>query len=229
MNNEYVLSPANELIYVKDMTDIIDFKSINTEFNKLLFVNNEFNEISNGLQFFDNNIFENTKKLLELECETYLNECYNIKDMYDSITITNSWGNKTKPKQSHHEHMHPLSVVSGVIYLDNNVDNLNLNFVLQNRGAEIPYFMDQDKEARMSLKSILEMSGHDPKIDNNLKNHVILFLSNLKHYVTPTPNNSLPRKSISFNTFWKGMIGQKGNALGTISFDKVSVLSEHKI
>ena len=136
---------------------------------------------------------------------------------------------KTKPKQSHHEHMHPLSVVSGVIYLDNNVDNLNLNFVLQNRGAIIPYFIEQDKEAHMSLKTILEMYEHNPITHSNLKNHLILFLSNLKHHVTPTPNNSLPRKSISFNTFWKGMIGKKGNPLGTISFDKVSVLSEHKI
>jgi uncharacterized protein (TIGR02466 family) len=229
MHNEYVVSPANELIYIKDMTDIIDFKSINTEFNKLQFINNEFNEITVELQFFNNLIFEDTKKLLELECKTYLNDCYNIKDMYDDISITNSWGNKTKPKQYHHEHIHPFSVVSGVIYLDNNVDNLNLNFVLQNRGAEIPYFMDQDKEARMSLKSILEMSGHDPKIDNNLKNHVILFLSNLKHYVTPTPNNSLPRKSISFNTFWRGMIGQKGNPLGSLSFDQLSVIPKHKI
>jgi len=229
MHNEYVLSPANELIYVRDMTDIIDFKSINTEFNKLSFVNNQFNEISLGLTFFDNNIFENTKKLLELECETYLNECYNIKDMYDSITITNSWGNKTKPKQSHHEHAHPLSVVSGIIYLDNNVDNLNLNFVLQNRGAIIPYFIEQDKEAHMSLKTILEMAGHNPTIDNNLKNHLILFLSNLKHHVTPTPNNSLPRKSISFNTFWRGMIGKKDNPLGSLSFDQLSVLPEHKI
>ena len=128
-----VFTPANELIYIKDMTDIIDFKSINTEFNKLKFIKNQYNDITYGLKFFDNNIFENTKKLLELECETYLNECYNIKDMYENITITNSWGNKTKPKQSHHEHIHPLSIVSGVIYLDNNIDNLNLNFVLKNR------------------------------------------------------------------------------------------------
>ena len=76
-----VFTPANELIYIKDMTDIIDFKSINTEFNKLKFIKNQYNDITYGLKFFDNNIFENTKKLLELECETYLNECYNIKDM----------------------------------------------------------------------------------------------------------------------------------------------------
>jgi hypothetical protein len=81
----------------------------------------------------------------------------------------------------------------------------------------------------MSLKTILEMAGHNPAIDNNLKNHLILFLSNLKHHVTPTPIGSTPRKSISFNTFWKGMIGKKDNPLGSLSFDQLSVLPEHKI
>jgi uncharacterized protein (TIGR02466 family) len=224
-----ILNPAQELIYIKDMTNLIDFKSINTEFNNLEFIKNQYNEITNQLKFFDNIIFQDTKKALEIECENYLNESYNIKEMYDSISITNSWGNITKSKQSHHEHIHPLSVVSGVIYLDNNIDNLNLNFVLQNRGAIIPYFIEQDKEAHMSLKTILEMYEHNPITHSNLKNHLILFLSNLKHHVTPTPIKSIPRKSISFNTFWKGMIGKKGNPLGSLSFDQLSVLSEHKI
>jgi uncharacterized protein (TIGR02466 family) len=224
-----ILNPAQELIYIKDMTNLIDFKSINTEFNNLEFVKNKHNEITNQLKFFDNIIFQDTKTALEIECENYLNESYNIKEMYDSISITNSWGNITKSKQSHHEHIHPLSVVSGVIYLDNNIDNLNLNFVLKNRGAEIPYFIEQDKEAHMSLKTILEMYEHNPITHNNLKNHLILFLSNLKHHVTPTPINSIPRKSISFNTFWKGMIGKKGNPLNSLGFDQLSVLSEHKI
>jgi uncharacterized protein (TIGR02466 family) len=224
-----ILNPAQELIYIKDMTNLIDFKSINTEFNNLEFIKNQYNEITNQLKFFDNIIFQDTKKALEIECENYLNESYNIKEMYDSISITNSWGNITKSKQSHHEHIHPLSVVSGVIYLDNNIDNLNLNFVLQNRGAIIPYFIEQDKEAHMSLKTILEMYEHNPITHNNLKNHLILFLSNLKHHVTPTPITSIPRKTISFNTFWKGMIGKKSNPLNSLSFDQLSVLSEHKI
>ena len=36
---------------------------------------------------------------------------------------------------------------------------INLNFVLKNRGAIIPYFIEQDKEAHMSLKTILEMKN----------------------------------------------------------------------
>jgi hypothetical protein len=222
-----ILTPGNELIYIKDMTNILDFKSINTEFNKLTRINNVNNEITVDLKLFDKPILENNKKLLELECKNYLNECYLIQEMYEDISITNSWGNITRPKQIHHEHNHPFSVVSGVIYLDNNIDNLNLNFVLQNKGAGIPYFLDQEKEAHMSLKEILEMFGHNNIALNNLKNYVILFLSNLKHHVTITPINSIPRKSISFNTFWKGRVGRAGAPLAGVNFDQLSVLSEH--
>jgi uncharacterized protein (TIGR02466 family) len=223
-----ILTPANEFIYIKDMSNIIDFNSINTKFSNLEFIKNKCNEITDELTLFDNVTFQNTKKLLEIECENYLNECYNIKEMYENISITNSWGNVTKPKQSHHHHIHPLSVVSGVIYLDNNVDNLNLTFVLQNRGPIIPHFIDQDKEADMSLKTILEMYGHDSVSNKNLKNHLILFLSNLEHYVTPTVG-SIPRKSISFNTFWRGRLGKKNIPLGSINFDQISVLPGSEI
>ena len=225
-----VLSPATELIYIKDMTDIIDFTTINNEFNNLKFIKNTQNEITVKLNLFDEINFQNSKKLLELECKNYLNECHQIQEMYEDITITNSWGNVTKPNQSHHQHIHPLSVVSGIIYLDNNIDNLNLNFIFKNRTTDIPYFFEKDKEAPFSLKTILEMYGHNPIIHNNLKNHLILFLSNLSHYVTPTPINSIPRKSISFNTFWKGRVGRAElSHLASISFDQVSVQSEHKI
>ena len=226
-----VLNPANELIYIKDMTDIIDFTAINNKFNNLKFIKNTENEITHKLNFFDDIKFQNSKKLLELECKNYLNECYQIQEMYEDITITNSWGNITKPNQTHHKHLHPFSVVSGIIYLDNNIDNLNLNFVFKNRTADIPFFIGKDREANLSLKGILELYGHNPVIHNNLKNHLILFLSNLSHYVTPTPNNSLPRKSISFNTFWKGRVGilSENQSLAGISFDQVSWLPEHKI
>jgi hypothetical protein len=229
MSNAIILSPAQELIYIKDMTDIIDFKSINKEFNNEKFIKNEFNEISLKLDFFDNKKFQNIKKALELECKNYLNDCYDIKDLYDDITITNSWCNITNPKQSHHKHSHPLSVVSGVIFLDNNINNLNLNFNLKNKSSQIPYFLKQDVEADLSLKTILEMSHLDSKNHNNLKNYLILFLSNLPHFVTPTPINAIPRKSISFNTFWKGMVGNKNQALSSLSFDKLTTLSKHNL
>lgn len=223
-----VLNPANEFILIKDMSDIINFKLIDKEFNNLKFQNNQFNRISVNVDFFDKNAFKTTKNILGSECKKYLNECFNIQNLYTDITLTNSWGNITEPDQIHHEHMHPFSVVSGVIYLDDNIDNLNLNFVLTNKSPQIPYFMDKDPIAHISLKTLLEMYNYNPVEHNNLKNHLILFLSNLKHHVTPTPlESTIARRSISFNTFWKGKVGRPDNPLNSIGFKELSVDTVH--
>ena len=225
-----VLNPANDFILIKDMSDIINFKLIDKEFNNLKFQNNQFNRISINTDFFDKNTFKTTKNILGSECKKYLNECFNIQNLYTDITLTNSWGNITEPDQIHHEHMHPFSVVSGVIYLDDNIDNLNLNFVLTNKSPQIPYFMDKDPTAHISLKSLLEMYNYNPVEHNNLKNHLILFLSNLKHHVTQTPlESSIPRRSISFNTFWKGVVGHASNPLNSIGFKELAIVNKHTL
>lgn len=226
MNTEIVLTPAEEPIYIKDMTDIIDFKPIIDEFDKTKFVKNQLNEISARLDLFDAKQFQDSKKLLELECKNYLNLCFSIGHLYDDISLTNSWCNVTKPNQAHHQHTHPFSVVSGIILLDNNIDNLNLNFVLTNKTPQIPYFLEKDNQMAFSLKTILDMAGIAPANLNYLKNHLILFLSNLPHYVSHTLENSMPRKSVSFNTFWKGVLGNKKDPLGSINIDKISTSVE---
>jgi uncharacterized protein (TIGR02466 family) len=221
-----IFNPANEFVLIKDLSDTINFKAIDKEFNSLKFQNNQFNRISNRLDFFDKNTFKTTKSLLAKECKEYLNGCFNIQNMYTDITLTNSWCNITEPEQAHHEHTHPFSVVSGVIYLDDNPDNLNLNFVLNNKSSQIPFFLDQASTAHVPLKGLLEMYNHNPVEHNNLKNHLVLFLSNLRHYVTPTPleaSVAMPRRSISFNTFWKGRIGLQDNPLGSLGFAELSI------
>ena len=59
-----VLNPANEFILIKDMSDIINFKLIDKEFNNLKFQNNQFNRISVNVDFFDKNAFKTTKNIL---------------------------------------------------------------------------------------------------------------------------------------------------------------------
>jgi len=229
MNNKIIVDPAQEIIYMRDMSDMIDFKSINKKFNSIKFINNELNEISYKLDFFDDSKFLNIKRAIELECKNYLNECYNIKHLYDDIVITNSWGNLTRSNQGHHKHIHPLSVVSGIIFLNDNIDNLNLHFTLKNKSSPIPYFIEQDKERDVSLKEILEMFGHDATNLNNLKNYLIIFLSNLRHFVTTIQETDVPRKTISFNTFWKGRVGRDNGPLASLTFDKLTITPHHNI
>jgi hypothetical protein len=70
----------------------------------------------------------------------------------------------------------------------------------------------------VSLRSLLNDIQANPEEHNNLKNHMVLFLSNSSHFVEPISTESLPRKSISFNTFWKGLVGIKEEVLGSHVF-----------
>ena len=212
---DMLFNTASKYILVKDMSTVLDFEPINNEFDKLSFKDNKSNKISIEMNLFDKDIFKETKKLILDDCKQYLNHTANLNHFYDDLIMTNSWGNLTDPEHSHHDHVHPFSIVSGVLYLDNNPSNLNL--CIESFMPEIPYFITKNKSF-VSLKSLLSDINTKPSEHNNLKNHMVLFLSNSSHFVEPLTTDSLPRKSISFNTFWKGMVGVKEEALGSHVF-----------
>jgi|LakMenE01Jun11ns_1017448.scaffolds.fasta_scaffold9928485_3 uncharacterized protein (TIGR02466 family) len=211
---QMIFNISQKFIIIKDMTDVIDFGPINQEFDKLDFKDNISNHVSNEMNLFDKDIFADTKRIIEAECEDYLNNSLNMTPFYSGLRMTNSWGNITHPGSSHHDHVHPFSVVSGVIYLDNNPSNLNL--FIESFIPDIPYFITRNK-SYISLNSLLSDSNVDPNSVNNLKNHMVLFLSNSSHFVEKTTVD-MDRRSISFNTFWKGLTGVKEEQLGSIDF-----------
>ena len=129
--------------------------------------------------------------------------------------MTYSWGNITEPGHSHHDHVHPFSIVSGVIYLDDNPTNANL--YVEAYMPDIPYFITKNK-SYVALKQLLVDNNIDPNSVNNLKNHMVLFLSNSAHFVEQTAEDASSRRSISFNTFWKGLTGVRQESLGSLVF-----------
>ena len=66
-------------------------------------------ELSNLKRFIDEQILNFKKNLLQIKDE---NEIY----------ITQSWINNANPDQFHPKHKHPNSIISGVMYLDDNTD-----------------------------------------------------------------------------------------------------------
>lgn len=211
MNN--FINCAKKLILLKDMTDQIDFNLIQKEFDQLTFVPNVENLISTDMDFFNKEQFANIKSILEDECKNFVRNAYAITDFTD-LRMTESWGNVTKQNQSHHIHTHPFSVISAVLYLDNNSDNLNLH--LEYKLDELPYFIPQTS-CYLPLARLLETACIDPQTTNNLKNHLLLFTSNTSHFVTPSQNTGT-RHTISFNTFWSGITGLADQRLGSIKF-----------
>jgi len=208
MNN--VLNFSQKLVYVRDLSGICDTKLFNNAFDDLTFRDNIENKISNEMNFFDRDLFIDTKFFIENECKTYLNKFHGLEQFYTDLVITSSWGNITEAGQGHHDHMHPFSIVSGVIFLDDTLDNCNLH--IEAYQPEIPYFIPKGK-SYISLKSMLPEMGINPADHGNLQNHLVLFLSNSHHFVDKSGPDSTPRRSISFNTFWKGMTGVKSESL----------------
>lgn len=209
------LNTSQKFILIKDMSNEINFELINDEFEKLTWKDNIANKISVEMDFFDKDYLLGAKNTIVQNCVEYLNNTTNIKTLFTGLKMTNSWGNITEPKHSHHDHVHPFSVVSGVLFLDNNPTNLNL--FIEAYQPDIPYFITKNK-SYASLLDLLKDQGIDPETENNLQYHLVLFLSNASHFVKPTGETDQVRRSISFNTFWEGRTGVESDPLVSTVF-----------
>lgn len=212
---DLLFNAAQRFILIKDYSNILDFKEIESEFEKLTWRKNVGNNISEEMTFFDNEIFNQTKHILVEECEKYLNNTLQLQNFYTKLNMTNSWGNITNPGENHHEHKHPFSILSGTLYLDNNPSNLNL--YVESYLPEVPYFITRNI-SYVGMGDLLRDANIGEDKHNNLKHHLVLFLSNSNHFVHPDQNATVPRRSVSFNTFWDGMTGIKDQALGSFTF-----------
>jgi len=198
-----IVNIANDGLLIKDMSDLLDFDKINLEFNKTEFMTNgrlTTNNISKEFTFFNAESLKQEQDTIVNECENYLKYAQNTTE-FSHLRMTSSWANITRSNTDRQDpHNHPFSVVSGVILLDDHPANLNLFIETTNR--VIPFHLF-DKEQYLSLGTI---AGRFGEVKNSLKNHMVLFLSTVNHYVVhdkPTTK----RRSLAFNTFWSGKTG----------------------
>jgi uncharacterized protein (TIGR02466 family) len=140
-------------------------------------------ELHSLLEFLNNSLQE------------YFNTVYVPK--YDAkLSITQSWVNYTQPGQFHHRHNHSNSLISGVFYVKAEKETDKLHF-----------FKDDYRQIKVAAK------------DFNLYNSqswwlaaatgtLYLFPSSLTHMVEQIKGEDT-RISLSFNTFPRGVIGEK--------------------
>jgi len=146
------------------------------------------NKISEDLNVL--NQYESLKKY----CEKHLNYyCKDVLKINNEIFITSSWFNYTDKNESHHTHNHPNSIISGVIYFNN---NSKICFVRKDE----PFCLNLDYFEYNTLNS----STHNMVLN---KGELIFFPSKLNHYV-PVNDINETRISLSFNTFVKGKINE---------------------
>jgi len=140
-------------------------------------------ELSNLKEFVEQNVFNYKKNLLHIRDD---NEIY----------ITQSWVNRSHPGQFHPRHRHQNSVISGVMYLDQDDEDLSpIRFHRAHELYPVEFSYDELNEFNASCRTF------DPK-----QGMLVLFPSLLEHDVEINRTNRT-RTSLSFNTYVRGTVG----------------------
>ena len=143
--------------------------------------------------------FKNIKKFLDQCCKDYLERIICPKEKNLKLYITQSWLNFTEANQYHHQHSHPNSVISGVLYFDCDKENDKIKFTSPKGYQQIvPELKNYNIWNSYTWWFPLE-SGQ-----------LIMFPSSTIHQVD-TKKGTNTRISLAFNTFYKGTIGSNSN------------------
>ncbi len=127
--------------------------------------------------------------------QEYIQTTLCLKDNV-SLQLTQSWVNYTKKGQFHHKHAHPNSIISGVFYIQavKDVDRIH-------------FFNEKYSQIKTYPKEYNVYNSESwwlPATTGTL----YLFPSHLTHMVEQVTTDDI-RISLSFNTFYKGTIGDE--------------------
>ena len=158
---------------------------------------NSGNTTSIDSYVLDKKPFSKLKKYILKNLDNYFKK---IIDPLENVKpyITQSWINYTKPNQYHHQHRHSNSIVSGVLYLDVDVNYDKIFFVNDTHDS----ILIQSK----NFNIFNSKNWFFPVKTGEL----ILFPSDTKHYVENKKGENT-RISLSFNTFIKGKLGKEND------------------
>ena len=120
----------------------------------------------------------------------------NVLNSKQRLVITQCWANRNPKGSRHHEHVHPNSIISGVMYFQINEKLPPISFSKDRQDG-----MKLDPEKYNHVNSESFMLPCKP-------GELILFPSSLKHSV-PINMSEEDRISVSFNTFCIDAIGSE--------------------
>jgi uncharacterized protein (TIGR02466 family) len=162
-------------------------------FNKLERRANEGNQTSTNYKVLELKEFKKLKEFVTTSVNDFFQKVVCPKEDI-SLYVTQSWVNYTNKGQFHHKHAHPNSFMSGVLYLNADIEKDRIYFYkdgYQQLSAE-------PKEWNIHNSSSWWFEVGVGKL--------VMFPSSLTHMV-PTVDHDETRISLSFNTFFKGKFG----------------------
>ena len=150
-----------------------------------------YNRQSEDTFVLDRPELSNIRAFIEAKLHEFVTKIYASTD---KLVITQSWLNKSKKGESHHEHVHPNSMISGVWYPQIHEQMPPIQF--RSRNQRDVSLQTEQYNTFNSATFMLPMK----------RGELILFPSNLTHSV-PTNVGEEERISLSFNTWPKGNMG----------------------
>ena len=140
-----------------------------------------------------NEEFKNIKNFLKESIDKFTTNVLNTKQR---LVITQCWANRNPKGSQHHEHVHPNSIVSGVMY-----------FQINEKLPPISFTKDKQDGMKLNPEKYNHMNSETFMLPCK-PGELILFPSSLRHSV-PTNHGEEDRISVSFNTFCIDAIGSE--------------------
>ena len=167
-----------------------------------------YNRQSTDTFILDHPELKKIRTFIETKLNTFVSQTLGSEDR---LAITQSWLNKNEKGESHHEHVHPNSILSGVFYLRQDKTLPPIQFAKSNQHG---IKLDPKKYNNLNSETFLL-----PCVDGEL----LLFPSNLKHSVLINRGKE-ERISLSFNTF---SVDTLGSEKSLTHLDIRRIMNEH--
>ena len=164
----------------------------------------DLNRQSKDTFILDKPEMSRVKQFIEVKLKEYV---VNIMGSDSEMVITQSWLNKNGKGESHHEHKHPNSMISGVWYPQ-----------IHEKLPPIQFRTIRQRDVSLSTKKYNHFNGATFMLPLR-KGELIIFPSDLIHSV-PANQSDEDRISLSFNTWSKGNLGDK-KSLTYLPFDRL--------
>ena len=162
-----------------------------------------YNRQSEDTFVLDKPELSNVRAFIESKIYKYVKE---VMSSNNELMITQSWINKSGKGESHHEHVHPNSLISGVWYP-----------VISEKLPPIQFRSRAQRDVSLSTEKFNNFNSATFLLPMKA-GELILFPSNLTHSV-PANQSEIERISLSFNTWAKGSLGDI-NSLTYLPLDR---------
>jgi uncharacterized protein (TIGR02466 family) len=193
------MSEVIELFSIPVYKTTIDVSESNIEFcatcRQSIRDNTYGNYITTNSFVLNDSIMSDLKSKITSELQYYADNIMGVTDDV-KLQITQSWFNYNDTDSSHHTHMHDNSIISGVIYFTETPSDIV--FFRTYPTNTIKLIPNVKKATKFNCDTVkLKISKFD----------MILFPSSAVHGVDKNISSNT-RISLSFNTFYSGILGQ---------------------